>query len=143
MVSLYYNTKTKDSFDNAKMGVLQLLAPSQKNLVPVLGKRSGYEEGYDKSAACAKEGFPWVDASSLVLDASSRMDLLPECVSYIQLQWLSSTPAGDHEVALCEVVSTGVWDAEQQRVVTSAETSTPLDQDTVLYTGLLRSEGII
>ena len=63
IVSLYHGTRTKDFFCHCRQGVLQLLRPRQQDLVPILGKRSGYEEGYSKSVECAKLGMPWVDAS--------------------------------------------------------------------------------
>ena len=56
--------------------------------------------------------------------------------------------AGDHIVALCQVTATGRWDEAQQRVVTNNlvndnEPLLKLDPTTVLYTGLLRDEGIL
>lgn len=59
MISLYHGTKTKDTFFESKHGILQLLDKRQKDLVPLLGKRSGYEEDYDKEEVCQKAGFPW------------------------------------------------------------------------------------
>jgi hypothetical protein len=60
----------------------------------------------------------------------------------------STLDAGDHIVALCQVMATGRWDEAQQRVVTNnfvndTEPLLKLDPNTVLYTGLLRDEGII
>lgn len=164
---------------------MQLLRPEQKHLVPVLGKRSGYDEGYSKRNACRELGFDWVPGGirqhSVVpcdghgdgdddghgdddtKDASRDgvagvdhwdVDLLPGCAWYIQLQYLSKLDAGDHEVALCQVTSTGVWngecvvacdDARAATAVgaTTTTTMTRLDPSNVLYTGLLRAEGII
>ena len=51
-VSLYKNTMTREAFLSSRKGVLQLLTPSMKELVPVLGKRSGYEEGFSKRVEC-------------------------------------------------------------------------------------------
>lgn len=36
------------------VGILQLLAPSQSKLVPILGQHTGWEDGYDKRQECAK-----------------------------------------------------------------------------------------
>jgi hypothetical protein len=98
--------------------------------------------------------------------------LIPDCATYIQLELLSSSSssstgsnsnnntldAGDHIVALCQVTATGHWNEAQQKVVHTtctaindedaqimAEDIVPLklDPTTVLYTGLLRDEGII
>ena len=60
VVSLYTNTLTRHSFLTSKVGVLQLLAPSLKNVVPILGKRSGYEEGFSKRDKCEKVGYKWI-----------------------------------------------------------------------------------
>lgn len=51
--------------------------------------------------------------------------------------------AGDHEVALCEVLSTGCWDNEAARVVICEDQPSPVDSGGVLYTGFLRDEGIL
>jgi hypothetical protein len=51
-VSLYTNTMTRDAFLNSKVAVLQLMQPDQAGLVPLLGKRSGYEPGFSKKDAC-------------------------------------------------------------------------------------------
>ena len=163
---------------------MQLLRPEQKHLVPVLGKRSGYDEGYSKRNACRELGFDWVpggirshsvvhdddDGDDDTKDASRDgvagvdhwdVDLLPGCAWYIQLQYLSKLDAGDHEVALCQVTSTGVWNGEcvvacddalaatsvaataVGATTTTTTTMTRLDPSNVLYTGLLRAEGII
>jgi len=62
MISLYHGTKTKDTFFQSKHGILQLLDKRQKDLVPLLGKRSGYDyeegQGYDKEKECDGAGFP-------------------------------------------------------------------------------------
>jgi len=68
IVSLYTNTLTRDSCLSSRVGVLQLLTPTMQDLVPILGKRSGYEEGYSKREECGKVGYEWVpgDSDSLV-----------------------------------------------------------------------------
>lgn len=66
----------------------------------------------------------------------SSIDLLPGCASYVQLKLLRTMEAGDHDVALCEVVSTGVSCDDDGP-------PTALDPSTALYTAQLRQEGII
>jgi flavin reductase (DIM6/NTAB) family NADH-FMN oxidoreductase RutF len=70
--------------------------------------------------------------------------LLPNCAAYIHVKLLSLIEAGDHEVALCEVVGTGFWDDTRKEVLLLEE-SPPfaLDHDTALYTGELRRDGIL
>ena len=135
IVSLYRNTKTRQAFLEYGEGVLQLLTPSHKHLVPLLGKRSGYEEGYSKREACQEIGLDWV--------GGNEMDLLPACASYIQLKLLSTSDAGDHEIALCQVTGTGVWDGANVVQCDDATATTPLDPTTALYTAQLRDEGIL
>jgi flavin reductase (DIM6/NTAB) family NADH-FMN oxidoreductase RutF len=146
IVSLYYDTLTKDSFLETKTAVLQLLTPSQKHLVPLLGKKSGYEPGYSKQAACLELGFRWIDASEFTT-GNSKIQVLPACAAYIQLKLRSTLEAGDHVVALCEVTRTGDWDASSESVVPASVDDAggrmALDPSTALYTALLRQEGII
>ena len=74
-------------------------------------------------------------------------DVLPNCSSYIQLRLKRVTDGGDHDVAICEVVGTGMWNRENNSIewLSEAETSsqTALDSSSALYTGQLRDEGII
>jgi len=153
-VSLYYNTLTKDSFFEHERGVLQLLAPKQKTLVPTLGKRSGYEAGgFSKQDECSSLGFPWHSPPSAMASPSDApqkqsllesMCLLPECAFYIELELVSSMDAGDHVLALCKVVQTGEWDEVSRSVNVLEETpKLSLDTSNALYTALLRQEGII
>uniref|UniRef100_A0A7S4WDD1 Flavin reductase like domain-containing protein n=1 Tax=Ditylum brightwellii TaxID=49249 RepID=A0A7S4WDD1_9STRA len=160
-VSLYSNTLTRDAFLRSKVAVLQLLCPSHKHLVPILGKRSGYEQNYSKRNECAKMTMKWLkhggvaedDADAFIshedrIGALKSLDLLPECASYIQVELTGVTNAGDHDIAICEVVRTGVWDTMQSKVVAvvpdnEKEAMSPKDHTTVLYTGQLREEGII
>ena len=41
------------------VGILQLLAPNQSKLVPVLGKKTGWDELVDKRTECASLGNEW------------------------------------------------------------------------------------
>lgn len=141
-ISLYKNTFTKDSFLKSNCGVLQLLKPCQKNLVPVLGKRSGYEMGYSKRDECSKLGFPWTCHKETVTETSGSIELLPDCALYIELELLTCQDAGDHVLALAQVTGTASW--EGSKVMTSNEApKLSLDQSSALYTAQLRKEGII
>jgi Flavin reductase like domain len=139
IISLYYNTLTKDSFLASGQGILQLLRPSHKRLVPILGKRSGYESDFFKRDACDALGVAWVP-TSIGSDAESTFDILPNCAAYIQVKVVNTIPAGDHLVALCEVVQSLEW---KDGVLIPSSASTPLDATSALYTGQLRQEGII
>jgi hypothetical protein len=155
IVSLYYDTLTKDSFlaaagdTDENVAVLQLLRPAHKHLIPVLGKQSGYDAAYSKRQECAQRGFPWVTTSAFEADDDNTplhnemIELLPDCAAYIYLKLVNTMPAGDHVVALCEVVRTGRWDGSRNMPVPDSTAPLPRDSDTVLYTGLLRKEGII
>jgi len=149
-VSLYSNTKTRTAFLQSKVGVLQLLTPSMKHVVPLLGKRSGYEEGYSKRVACANLGQEWIQcddtpkgSSCFPMGRECRIDLLPGCASYLQLKVLSTHGAGDHDVALCEVLASGMWNEHYKTIILAEEGPNFLDSKNVLYSGQLRDEGII
>lgn len=71
------------------------------------------------------------------------MDVLPKCAVYVRLKLLSVIEAGDHDVALCEVVGTGIWDETKQSIVSKEVSPAALDPTTALYTAQLRAEGII
>lgn len=143
MVSLYHNTLTKESFCSSGRGVLQLLSPAHKQLVSVLGKHSGYDdnETYNKAKECGNIGFPWTESHPF----EGALSILPECISYIEVEKVNEMEAGDHVAVLCQVMGTGTWDAETKQVVQASpqDASLALDQTTVLYTGLLRQEGIL
>ncbi len=154
MVSLYHGTKTKDTFMSSKYGILQLLSRHQDELVVQLGKKSGYEEGHDKEKACAELGYRWKDIGSWCSKCNiespdakkcfDAMKVLPKCQSYIKLKIVNKMDAGDHELALCEVLGVGSWNDHLHCVVDVKEDSKidPKDED-VLYTGYLRERGII
>eukprot|EP00977_Amphora_coffeiformis_P012367 scaffold3058_cov177-Amphora_coffeaeformis.AAC.4 len=150
MISLYYDTLTKDSFCESKEGVLQLLTPQQRELVPILGKRSGYEGGYSKEEACYKVGIPWVESREFLGEPHSGtpvLHLLPECASYLHVRMESAVDAGDHLVTICKLLSTGVWDNKSKtvkcRTPETTGASVAMDHRNVLYTEQLREEGII
>ena len=149
VVSLYHGTLTKDSFMANQRGVLQLLRPNQKHLVPVLGKHSGREHGFSKREECSSLGFPW--CTTAVQDETGQdrgglpVELLPDCALYLELEMISTVEAGDHLVVLCQVVGTGEWENSKERVKNLGETPQflTLDPSTALYTAQLRQEGII
>jgi flavin reductase (DIM6/NTAB) family NADH-FMN oxidoreductase RutF len=159
MVSLYLDTLTKDAFLATGYGVLQLLRPSHKMLIPILGQRSGYDVNHSKRQECRLLGYDWVELSPIIPPPSDETDsstttltkdvptlqVLPDCASYVHLQVQSTVPAGDHIVALCQVVASSQWDSAKRCVRPSLldEPSPPLDSESVLYTGLLRQEGIL
>ena len=164
-VSLYTTSLTRRAFLDSKVGVLQLLRPDQSKLVPILGKRSGYEDGYDKRNKCKGAGFGWVaycggddeSGEDRSKDEGFGLQCLPGCASYIKLKVLSYHNAGDHDVALCEVLDTAMWNETRKAVTTCRLSSQDEDEDgrpvvaasaaidptTALYTGQLREEGII
>ena len=151
VISLYKGTLTKMTFLQTKVGVLQLLNPDQHGLIQILGKRSGLEHGFSKEAHCNEIGYPWVNKwfpTNSPLDDFEGISLLPGCSSYIFIRMDNDNTldAGDHEVVLCTVVGTGVWDSDHRRIkIRNADESPeePRDQDSILYTGRLRSLGII
>ena len=170
-LSLYKNTMTKNCFFSNKVGILQLLNKKQCHLVPILGKRSGYEKDYDKEFECEKIGYKWTqcgkeeesikneyddnrdDAENNKSSASEENDnvfdqsiqVLPNCQSYIKFQIVQTMDAGDHEVALCQVLGVGQWDENVQRIVQidMSDVQQSKDETDVLYTGYLRKEEII
>ena len=76
-----------------------------------------------------------------------QFDVLPNCASYIQVKLRRVTDGGDHDVAICEVTGTGVWDDGKQTVLWLSEgdsgSQSALDPSSALYSGQLRQEGII
>ena len=102
---------------------------------------------------------PWVDHHEVSLSTfendknpqeqsqeNVRLALLPKCASYLHVKLQSTVDAGDHLVTICELIGTGVWDSEEQTIKqqpADAEPAAPMDHQNVLYTGLLRQEGII
>ena len=42
------------------VGILQLLIPNQDKLVPILGKKTGWERNINKREECATLGYDWV-----------------------------------------------------------------------------------
>ena len=82
-------------------------------------------------------------------DDAVRFDILPNCATYIQVKLKRVTDGGDHDVAICEVIGTGIWNDSKQTVLwlddngNSASQFTALDHTSALYSGQLRNQGII
>jgi len=141
-LALYYNTLTKDSF--CGRGILQLLRPDQASLVEVLGKQSGRD--VNKAEICKQIGMEW---KSVRDSDEPPLSVLPNCALYMEMkQWKpdSVVEAGDHQVFLCRVLRTGTWNHSESCIDWQKETDAPLppmDEQQVLYTGLLRQKGIL
>lgn len=78
----------------------------------------------------------------------SRLDVLPGCALYMQVKLKRITDGGDHDVAICEVIGTGIWDDVRKDVrwLSDDDVGSPrpaLDNTSALYSGQLRDEGII
>ena len=82
-LALYHGTHTKDSFlEGDCHGILQLLRrPVQANLVPILGKQSGYQ--VDKEHLCREAGHDWVKTH----DTEDKLNhhIIPNCALYVQV----------------------------------------------------------
>lgn len=141
VLALYYDTLTKDSLfaeDNKQTGILQLLTPAHAPLVPLLGKQSRYK--VDKAKACSDVGYTWKHIKMV------GHELLPNCALYLHVQIQSTVDAGDHVVAICQVVNTGRWNTESDSLEWLAADDSPvppLDAPNVLYSGWLRDQGIL
>jgi len=158
-ISFYHGTMTKDAFFSKKYGILQLLDKDQKDLVRILGKRSGYEAGYDKQRESERVGYAWTEINTIAAnslfangldDDEARntfdgMKVLPRCQSYLKLKMINTMEGGDHELALCQVLGVGQWDARLNCAVDVQDyvKIEPKDEQDVLYTGYLRQEGVI
>ena len=133
-ISFLGNDDENNEGNGTKIGVLQLLRPHQAGLVPALGKRSGMENVsqvkndnrtdkeeliiYNKKTVCKELGFEWSKNTCNFFSSQEDADkaassakktdfyLLPECAVYIYLRVLNTMDAGDHDMALCEVLGT-------------------------------------
>ena len=83
-------------------------------------------------------------------DDAMRFDILPDCAIYIQIKLKRVTDGGDHDVAICEVLGTGVWNDSERTVIwlkndteNAANQFSALDHTSALYSGQLRSQGIM
>jgi hypothetical protein len=140
---------TKDSFLEHRSGILQLLRRNvHEPLIPLLGKRSGYNNPDDddgvvvsKRAACANAGLDWVTTKE---DDRRDHDVLPQCALYIDIEVQSVVDAGDHVVAICRARKSGTWTNDRLRwQEESGPPLPPLDAPEVMYSGWLREKKII
>ncbi len=94
MVALYNGTQTLENVSESGAMILQLLAPSQYNLVNLLGKQSG--KTIDKTARLNKRKLlmNWQDQA-----------VLKDALSCMYLKVLSTINGGDHMVFICEVTA--------------------------------------
>ena len=125
------------------VGVLQLLAPGQSDLVPILGKATGWDKHVDKREECAKLEHGWVRVEG----SGAEFEVLPNCASYLEVRLKRVTDGGDHDVAIAEIIGVGAWDSSTETVRWMKEDEAggqaSIDPSTALYSGQLRSEGII
>ena len=107
------------------MAVLQLLTKEQSSLVRILGGTSGRDE--DKKAACANEGFEWINP-----DEFEGINVLPGCAAYLFLAVQGGLlDAGSHLIVpYCQV----------EGMYTTGDTVSPQSH---LMTSKLRELGII
>ena len=94
-VALYTHTATARNMLATGRGVLQVLRKQHAGLVPLLGKQSAHD--VDKITALEEAGFPVV--------TKHGVPTLKDALGLIELSIVSLETAGDHHVALCDVVS--------------------------------------
>jgi flavin reductase (DIM6/NTAB) family NADH-FMN oxidoreductase RutF len=138
-ISLYKGTLSYENFIRERRGVLQLLRQEHAVLTRMLGGSSGRD--VDKNNACNELGFAWQRLPNEEEDDSSRGDwplVLPHCYYYLKLELIGDLiDCGNHDVALCKVVSMITTSSNEVQVV---EGATELDS---LSTRRLRDDKII
>ncbi|MBS1617054.1 MAG: flavin reductase family protein [Bacteroidetes bacterium] len=92
MVAVYKGTKTLDNISGQGSFVLQILSTAHLDLINRLGKQSGHIK--DKLKTISRR-----------LTDYHGYRILADALAVIELQILSQTDAGDHMLALCDVVS--------------------------------------
>ena len=124
-LGLYRDTLTQENLLRKPVAVLQLLTTEQSSLVRILGGTSGRDE--DKKAACAKEGFEWINPDEFL-----GINVLPDCAAYLFLTVQGGLlDAGSHLIVpYCQV----------EGMFTTGDTKSP---KTHLMTSKLRELGII
>ena len=116
-LSLYRDTLTQENLLRKPVAVLQLLTKEHIPLVQKLGGTSGRDE--DKKAACAKEGFEWINC-----DEFQGIHVLPGCAAYLYLTVQGGLlDAGSHLIVpYCQVeamYTTGESVSHQAHLMTS------------------------
>jgi hypothetical protein len=142
LITLHSQSLTRAAFKDSKTGILHCLSAEQKEDVgDVLSKRCGYHNDFhfSKRAHCAEKGLDWKpyfktwektdatneDYDELLTDGElvemeetlSEMDVLPRSDAYLKMKLLKTIPAGDHSIAMCEMVGFGQWDDTSGKLV--------------------------
>ena len=115
--AVYKSTLTLELLQSSKTCVLQLLSCTQERLVPVLGKRSGYD--FDK--------LTWLNQRHLLTEWNG-FAVLKDALAWIQLDLFQEVDTGgDHVLMIGRVVR---WKNQQP--------GTPLGLDQLRGRGLIR-----
>lgn len=92
-IGIYHNTKTLNNLQNSEIAILQFLSIQQKNLISVLGKKSG--NTFNKGAYLKK---------NQLLKKCFQLDVLCDCFAYVLLKKANCFPAGDHDIYIFDVL---------------------------------------
>ena len=108
-VALYTHTATARNMLATGKGVLQVLRKQHAELVPLLGKSSAHD--VDKLAALEEAGF----------ETTTRhgVPTLTDAAGVVALELVSLETAGDHHLALCEVVAYDTFEGEGEPLYTA------------------------
>lgn len=108
-VALYTHTATARNMLATGKGVLQVLRKQHAELVPLLGKSSAHD--VDKLAALEEAGF----------ETTTRhgVPTLTDAAGVVALELVSLETAGDHHLALCEVVAYDTLEDEGEPLYTA------------------------
>ena len=110
-VALYTHTVTARNMMATGRGVLQILRERHVDLVPLLGKSSA--DDVDKLAELAQLGIE-------VEERCGGIPTIADCAGYVELSVVSVQNAGDHDLALCDVVSYADVEGEGAPLYTGA-----------------------
>lgn len=120
-IGLYKQTLSYENMAKTRTGVLQILQQQHAQHFQLLGKTSGRD--VDKIAALRSAG--------VRLTTRHGLTVLEDSLGIMHLRMVGDfTPCGDHEVAVCEMVS---WET----LATEPEQRNPL------YTGFLKEQGYL
>ena len=94
---------------------------------------------------CQSLGSEWVPYPNENDDnEGGEIQILPKCALYIHIELRQVIPAGDHDMCLVQVTNISKWDDDLCQVLPLMDgTMMAFDSDTAIYTGQLRTEGII
>ena len=107
-VALYTHTATARNALATGRGVLQILRKQHASLVPLLGKQSAHD--VDKLDGVRAEGFSIVERHGV--------PTLADAYGVVSLEIVSIETAGDHHLALCEVVAHETLEGEGEPLYT-------------------------